>query len=303
MQINRAGIVRIADKSLAVWEEPVVRLTGKAGDEWRRLFKRQVFARIVQTLNRIGWKVDQHIEHAKQYGRSFANSFRICSKGDLRAELKISGRSISLEFWQGVNTPTRPDHGGRYEKIEAMPYLLRLEMNRTRNRIARYLTAVFSGYIIEDVQTPLPLQLTAMEKINRNYAASWHFKGYWAEYLANGNVQPSNRKSADGTLLEHGQPVWLRDYHGRWMQGTAYYNINNMWWVVLGRYAYTNRGSHELHTTQPPDLRSKDNRKRAIHSLRELLRTAIDSAEFERAALYRDQLALRGFDCRVKSHA
>lgn len=50
-----------------------------------------------------------------------------------------------------MNTPTRPDHGGRYESnLEAcMPYVLRLEMERTRRRIRDYLCNVFSGYTFD----------------------------------------------------------------------------------------------------------------------------------------------------------
>lgn len=299
-QINRSGIVRITDNTLAVWEDPGFAVIGKQGDLWQRQFKREVFARIVQTLNRLGWTVELHAEYLKRYGRRFSLNHRLCAKGHLRAELDLSGRCIRLEFWQGVNTPTRPDNGGRYERIEAMPYAIRLEMERARNRITRYLCNVFTDYRVEDVRTPRPLQVTAVEQIHAQYQLSWHFTGDWTDYVAKGQASAYNRKSADGALLEHGQRVWLRDYRGRWLRGTAYYNINNMWWVALDRYAYTNRACFELHTVPPADPRRKDNRDRAIGTLRKLLAAAITAAEFERAALYRDELAKHGFDCRPK---
>lgn len=298
-QINRSGIIRLTEGTLGVWEEPSISLAyGPQADQYKREFKRQVFARIVQTLNRIGWTVEAHAEHQKSYGRSFALNFRLCSKGHLRAELTLSGRHIELKFWQGLNTPTRPDYGGRYERIEAMPFAERLEMERTCKRITRYLCAVFTDYRVEDKRRPGPLQLTAVERIQAHYAECWHFKGDWADYVEKRQAYSYNRKSADGTQLEHGQRVWFRDYHGRWLRGTAYYNINNMWWVALDRYAYTNKACSELHTVQPAHLRRKDNRERAISTLRKLLDSAINAAEFERAALYRDQLAKHGFDCR-----
>lgn len=300
-QINRSGIICLAERHLGVWEDPSIRgFHGPEADQWSREFKRQVFARIVQTLNRIGWAVQAHAEHVKNYGRRFALNYRLCSKGHLRAQLRLSGRHIALDFWQGLNTPTRPDNGGRYEGIEAMPFAERLEMERTCQRITRYLCAVFADYSVKEKRRPGPLQLTAVEKIQAHYAESWHFKGDWADYVAKGQAYSYNRKSADGTQLEHGQRVWFRDDHGRWLRGAAYYNINNMWWVTLDRYAYTNKACFELHTAQPANLRRKDNRERAISTLRKLLDSAIKAAEFERAALYRDQLAKHGFDCRPK---
>lgn len=299
IQINRSGIVRHTEKTLGVWEEPPFPLgfTPQA-IAWGQEFKRVVFARIVQQMNRLGWHVEVSPDHLKRHGREFARKYRACSKGHLRAELSLSGRHISLEFWQGVNTPTRPDYGGRYERIEAMPYLIRLEMERTRRRITQYLCAVFTDYRVEDKRSPGRLQLTAVEKIHAHYQECWHFKGDWADYVARGQAYSYNRGSADCTLLEHGQRVWLRDGRGRWITGTAYYNINNMWWVALGRYDYTNVGSHQLHTVQPANLRQKQNRDRSVTALRRLLDAAIKSAQFERAALYRDQLAKHGFDCR-----
>ena len=54
-QINRTGRVSFGDASLCVWEE------GLGGslqerDAWEKAFKRQVFKRIIQALNRLGWK-------------------------------------------------------------------------------------------------------------------------------------------------------------------------------------------------------------------------------------------------------
>ena len=58
-QINRTGQVSFGDASLSIWEEGISEARKAGGWEgaqaWERKFKRQVFARIVQTLNRLGW--------------------------------------------------------------------------------------------------------------------------------------------------------------------------------------------------------------------------------------------------------
>lgn len=295
-RIERAGKIHFGDASLSIWEEGLSNARGAGGwdaaQTWGLQFKREVFARIVQTLNRLGWTVGPW-DQACQY-KAIALSHRTCHKGDLRAELRLSGRHIELLMWQGVNTPTRPDNGGRYEsdKEACMPYVLRLEMERTRRRIRDYLLNVFTEYSFEQKNRSIyskPLQLTAMERIEQRYAESCHFKGKdFAGYVAKGGGMSYNLKSGDGQVLEQGQRVWLTDSKGRWLQGTAFYNINNMWWVALGRYDYTNKSCSELRVTRPDEPRIKQNARLRRRRLEALLADAVTKMDFERAALLRD---------------
>lgn len=292
-QIDRTGVVNFGDASVSVWEEGISaarNADGYAGEKaWCLAFKRQVFARIVQTLHRIGWTVAQW-EDAERY-KAIAANHRTCSKGELKGELDVSGRSITFKMWQGVNTPTRSDHGGRYESnLEAcMPYVLRLEMERTRRRIRNYLCNVFSGYTFDSKSRSIyrkPLEKTAMERIEERYAESCHFKGDMAAYLkCNGyeDLPSYNRTSSDGKLLEHGQRVWTTDWHGRWIEGTALYNINSMWWVVTGRYDYTNKSASELRTTPPENPRVKQNQRQRRKRLEGLMADAVKVMDFDRA--------------------
>ena len=55
-QINRTGTVSFGDASFSIWEEGLGG-TRQERDNWVRTFKRQVFARIIQQLNRLGWTV------------------------------------------------------------------------------------------------------------------------------------------------------------------------------------------------------------------------------------------------------
>ena len=300
--VAREGKVSFGDASVSVWEDGIPAANSVDGfkkrDAWEAAFKRQVFARIVQTLNRLGWTVVQppiKPHDVKHYGgrvaRWASERHRDCSKGDLKGELEVSGRCINFKMWQGVNTPTRPDHGGRYESnLEAcMPYVLRLEMERTRRRIRDYLCNVFSGYTFDSKHRSIyrkPLQHTAMEIIQQHYSESWHYKGTdFEEYKAKKYGLPGNLRSADGVDLTHGQRVWTTDWHGRWVEGTALYNINNMWWVVLGRYDYTNKACFDLHTVPPPDVRKKQNQRQRRKRLEGLLAEAVKAMDFDRAKM------------------
>lgn len=301
-RIDRQGVVSFGDASIAVWEEGIAAARNAGGlkgaDAWEREFKRQVFARIVQTLNRLGWTCEVPQSYVKQYGLSFARDRRECSKGELKGLLEVSGRNIDFKMWQGVNTPTRPDHGGRYEsdKEGCMPYLLRLEMERTRSRIRDYLCAVFSGYTFESKKRSIyvkPLRFTAMEKIQQHYAESSHFRGDMGAYLKRSGyteLPAYNCKSADGQRLAHGQRVWTTDEHGRWIEGIAYYNTNSMWWVLLGRYDHTNKSCHELRTTPPPNVRAKDNASLRRKRLESELAKAVKAMNFRRAEVLKNIL-------------
>ena len=305
-RIARKGLISFGDASLSVWEEGLAGARNAGGyaavEAWELRFKREVFARIVQTLNRLGWACVVPADYVKQYGARFARDRRECSKGDLKGWLDISGRAITFEMWQGVNTPTRPDHGGRYEsdKEAVMPYVLRIEMERTRRRIRSYLLAVFTGYAFDDKSRSIyrrPPAQTAMQKIQESYARSWHFKGDMADYLRrNGYDQlPScNCTSLDGDRIEHGQRVWFRDYVGRVCEGVAYYNINNMWWVVTGRYDASNVGTSEIWTRCPPNPRVKRNARQRRKRLEQLLADATKAMDFERAMVLRDLLFPKG---------
>lgn len=272
-QIERAGSVSFGDASLDVWEDTMPPLSGldahKKRDAWEAAFKRQVFARIIQQLNRIGWTVQKppiNPLDVKHYGglvaRRATERHRDCSKGDLKGELRISGRTIEFDMWQGVNTPTRPDHGGRYEsdKEGCMPYVLRLEMERTRRRIRDYLCNVFSGYEFKPTSGPVVglMGVTAEEKAAHDRRTSGHYR----PALDRAEISmASNAIASDGGTIVHGARVWALDHKGRVITGTAYYSLNNRWQIVTGRYGLTYAGTESIFTSPPDNLRAKRNER------------------------------------------
>lgn len=292
-QIDRTGRVVFGDATLSVWEEG---LGGSPQERvaWEKAFKHQVFKRIIQTLNRIGWKLVIPQDYIEQYGQSFAEGHRYCVKGDLKADLSISGRCIELKMFQNVYAPDRPDHEGRYQsdKEKHMPYLMRLEMERARRRIKIYLCNVFSGYEFKTdridgrMNKRGPNHLTAMEWIQGCYETSWHFKGDLTTY----KISDYNLKSANGPPVSHGQRVWFADCKGRICTGIAYYNINNMWWVVTGKYDCRNIASFELFTVQPDNIRQKRNKNLREKTLKRLLNESVEVMAFERSTQLRDIL-------------
>jgi hypothetical protein len=132
-----------------------------------------------------------------------------------------------------------------------------------------------------------------LERIEQHYAESSHFKGDMAVYLKKNRYEklPSyNATSADKQQLEHGQRVWFFDRKGRICEGTAHYNINNMWWVVTGRYDYRNLSACELFTTCPDMPRMRRNDRLRRKRLEEELKSAVASMNFTRAQTLKEIL-------------
>lgn len=289
-RINRTGTITFGDASLNIIEEPG-RLKIQKQTEWDHTFKKQVFTRIIQTLNRIGWTCVIPEEYITTYSVSFARNYRQCNKGNLKAELELSGRCIHLKMFQNVNAPNRPDHDGQFEwnKELIMPYPLKLEMERTRRRIAAYLSNVFTGYKLQKSDPHMGFNgVTALEWIQHDTRKCWHYNKDIDR--RSGEDLGHNNQSADKAIIKHGQKVWTTDHKGRIRFGTSYYNINNMWWVVTGKYERLNKANFEIFVNQPKDLRTKLNHKQKKQRLQELLKKSIEAMNFEKAAILRDIL-------------
>lgn len=300
-RIDRTGTVNFGDASISIWEDGIsaARAAGgySAEKEWERLFKREVFARILQTMNRLGWTctmpaIDPHA--VKHYGgtvaRWSAERRRFCAKGDLKADLEISGRTISLKMFQSVNAPDRPDHDGRYQSdLEGhMPYVMRLEMDRTRRRIRDYLCNVFTRYVCGEPQPELGFNgVTALE-----YAAhARRTSGHYVPELGRARFSNSgNDKSADGYQLENGTPVYAINCDGRVISGVAFYSLNGNWQIVTGRYDLDYVWHNQVYVKSPGNVRVKRNADRRRKRLEAEMASAVKGMKFERAAQLRDIL-------------
>ncbi|MBN3822318.1 hypothetical protein G3O00_01625 [Burkholderia sp. Ac-20384] len=311
-RIERAGRVVFRDAALHVWEEGISDARNAGGyagaQRWEQQFKRDVFARIIQTLNRLGWTCTmQPIDErdVKHYGGNIARwaseRKRFCVKGNLKADLSISGRCIEFKMFQSVNTPTRADHEGRYEsnKEACMPYVIRLEMERTRRRIRDYLCGVFTGYEFDSpkIASPNPDPLAYFndswdgeyEKRRGIHRFKRGVDGWPSEH----EINSWNRKDKDGATLNHGDVRWMRDRKGRAICGRVYGGINGMWLFVYGpgHRDHTHESAGRFFTYRPGETPRKlvDDRERRKRIERELS-AAVEKMNFERAATLRDIL-------------
>lgn len=257
--------VSIHDAKLGIWQD-------NANDP---SFRVEVFAPLLKAMARRGWKVraDPHI--LKRY-RSLSPSHRLAARGDLRAEIKISGRVVEVEFWAetwAIDNPNGRRHD--FDKLKRMAYLDRLRVRLEMRRVLDWLRSIAPVTISTSEWTGL----TPMQRIERRYAQSWHTDKTLGRPVCSHDY---NRRSGDGELLEHGSTVWFVDRKGRIGRGAAFYNINNMWWVVAGG-ELINLANHEIFRRPPADLRVKFNKRQRRIRLEAELAQAVRRMDFRRA--------------------
>jgi hypothetical protein len=281
----REGLICTHDASLSVWEEgiPSPHAPGgfKARDAWEAQFKADVFGRIAATLADLGWTVGKW-DRAEMYPAIAHNHHTCHHASGLEAELSVSGRSVELEMWQDV-TPSEHPNGGKYDfdKLKRMPYLLRLQVERTRRRVTQALCEAFPGY---SVKPPTPvmglLGVTAEEMALHQRMTNGHYK----PELGRAEISmASNAIARDGGTIEHGGKVWARDYKGRVVTGTAYYSLGDNWDIVTGRYGLLRAHAGDIFTRPPENLRVKRNQRDARKRLERELQAAMKAMNFKRA--------------------
>lgn len=291
--VPRAGTIHFNDAGLSIWEEGLGAARSAGGHQcaeaWERQFKREVFTRIIQTLNRLGWTCVVPPEDIAEYSLAFARNRRYCRKGELQADLSITGRTIRFDMFQEVNAPDRPDNGGRYQsdKEGHMPYTMRLEMERTRRRIRTYLLNVFTEYAFKPSRPTLGVMgVTGMEFS----AYRRRTTGHYVPALDRAQFTSTHEAlSADGHSLENGMRVYAID-NGRVISGTAYFILGGNWHVVTGRYAVSQVWHTQIWKQCPGNPRVKRNSKQRRQRLEAELAKAIAAMRFERAAVLRDIL-------------
>ncbi|RWB67659.1 MAG: hypothetical protein EOQ49_25080 [Mesorhizobium sp.] len=263
--------VNIHDTHIGIWQDD-------AHDE---TFRSEVFGTLIRGMRGRGWHVHEDPEIRRRF-HILNSSHRLAARGNMRASIEIAGRCIKVEFW-AQTWPIDNRNGRRYDfrKLQRLDYLDRLRFCLEARRIVAWLETIAPVTVKQD--TP---NATAMERIEKRYAESWHRDKVLGRPTWSGDY---NRQSQDGALLEHGQTVWFPDRKGRIVRGTAYYNINNMWWVVAGGELH-NEGCHSLMTAPPADLRKKRNERGRRSKLERKLALAIERMDFQRAELIKNIL-------------
>ncbi|MED3549981.1 hypothetical protein [Cytobacillus praedii] len=197
-----------------------------------------------------GWMIDidpYYLEHYKLLAKD--NFLGI--KGDLKFVAEKYRMGFKIEFFQEVNFKNR--NGGKYDfdKLKLMPYLIRCSFLVELNHIKSFCAT--EGY--EDRSEP-PVKRKAFDNVMKKIKSCCHYKE-GKELPEYDGLPKYNCTDKDGKQIRNGDVKYFRDNKGRLQRGTVYHNINNMWWIILHEYKYTNIAAFKLF-----DLDTAENRIR-----------------------------------------
>lgn len=257
----------IHDSHIGIWQD----------DPWDDTFRSEVYGALIRQMRGRGWLIGRD-DRIHQHHRILSPNHRVGARGTLLCGIELSGRVVKVEFWSTTAKQIN-SNGRRYDfnKMQRMSKLDRLRVELEFRRVVAWL----EGLAPLEVKRRDDEQLKPMERIQKGYAESWHSDKALGRPVCNSDY---NRKSADGQLLEHGQTVWVPDNKGRMLRGVAYYNINNMWWIIAGGMLF-NKACFEIFAAVPDDLRKKRNERASRNRLEKALQIAVQRMDYQRAQL------------------
>lgn len=255
----------IHDSHIGIWQD----------DPRDDTFRSEIYGALIRQMRDRGWSIGRNDQVHRHY-RCLSPDRRVGARGTLLCDIEISGRVVKAEFWSTTAQQKNPN-GRRYDfdKMKGMSKLDRLRVELEFRRIVAWL----EGLAPVEVKRRDEQNLPPMSRIERGYAESWHSDKKLGRPICKYDY---NRKSADGHMLEHGQTVWMPDRKGRIIRGTAFYNINNMWWIIAGG-ALFNKGCFEIYAATPGDLRQKRNDRIRRKRLESELQIAVQRMDYRRA--------------------
>ena len=177
-------------------------------------------------------------------------------KRDLEFELRRYPVGFSFEFYQ--NIVFENPNGGRYDfgRFEKMPYTVRLMfLNETRH-MKEFLENLGC------IDNSKPIYGLAEDKIKLDFVECWHHPQKSMDFklsdldgeTCEGDYNHTDR---DKKIILNGQVKYFRHWDGRLRRGRVYHNINNMWWVILDRFKYTNIADFQLFDPTPDDFKNR----------------------------------------------
>lgn len=188
------------------------------------------FYRIMNMLAAEGFIVRQNPDVDKIIRRDYW----IGKRGDLEFDAQKYPNGFKIQFFQNVVHQNR--NGGKYDfdKLEKMPYLIRLQYQKYMNRIVNLLES------LADVENrTIPRMKFAEDQIKTDLVYNWHRYNSMDFNLhdLDGKV-PENTgyysKDKNGKEIRNGDMKYFRNHwNGYLMRGRVYYRANMHWWAII----------------------------------------------------------------------
>ncbi|TCL39995.1 hypothetical protein EV210_101195 [Anaerospora hongkongensis] len=193
------------------------------------------------------------IRYDKDVAKCIRKDYWVGSKGELRFAVDRYPRGFKFQFYQEIVTENK--NGGRYDfdKYEKCPYLIRLSWINETNKIAMFLESLGANSRSDEKYK------FAEDKVKKHLVDNCHRPqkdmNFDLKDLHGTTCEGSyNNTDRDGKTICNGQVKYFR-YRGRLMRGIVYHNINNMWWVIINKFKYTNEADFELFDPTEEDFK------------------------------------------------
>lgn len=213
-----------------------------------------ILHRILNFMKDRGFHVGRDPDIEKNY-KCLNNDHWYGRKGDLEFKAHRYPAGWEIQFFQNIVFENRCGGFYDFDKYEKMPYMIKLVFRNEISHIRRLLIEL--GCVDESK----PVYKLASDNIKADYVSSCHYpqKSMDEFELKDLNGETSkysyNNQDRDGKTIYNGQIKYFRDWNGRLSRGIVYQNLNNMWWVILNDYEYTNRADFELFDPTEEDFK------------------------------------------------
>lgn len=216
-----------------------------------------VYIKCINALHRRGLKLKED----PYYKKSYAILSKYHKYGEwhgLECKTEIFPNGFRFEFYQNINTGDREPGNGYYcsDKYALMPYLIKKRAEIIWSIVLETVKKSDPDIIVKHTDLPALSEQAILSHCHDNHWRKFSptslsqigetVKEYTKNY---GNFSDRDKKP-----IECGQVKYFRNWNGRIYRGTVYHNINNMWWVRINKYSYTNVASFKLFDLTPKDL-------------------------------------------------
>ncbi|WP_285020281.1 UvrB/UvrC motif-containing protein [Novosphingobium sp. fls2-241-R2A-195] len=258
----------------------------------------ETFNRLLSVLADAGFAIGRDPQIEKNWpilGRYHREGKRSTPAGDLWFSAETYPTGCRIEFFQQVVTVN--SNGGKYDfdRRQKMPYLIGKAFEAALRRMRAHL--IERGFAEEvKLESPVPDPMAYfnakwnMEHERRNGTNRFQ-RGPdgWPDDTVIGSH--GNRLDRDKVRIEHGSVRYFRTHRGHLMRGRVYGGINGMWMVIYGPGLrdHTHLSCCELFLCDPREVPRRLH-PRGKARLQKALTAAVETENYERAIVLRDQL-------------
>lgn len=253
--------IRVSKSSAWLYFWLAGELTPRHNDAWKleNYVHKPLFEKCLRAFKAMGYKVTANPYYQENF-KCLSKYHKYAIKDGLECEIEICQTNFKFEFFQNLIQGERKPGDGKYEfkKLELMPYLMQKQMELAFNKLIKIISAEHS-ITVEQVDTPV-LSANAIVK----HCTNNHWK-VGSPVTVDDIVNCVRKDEGSYNTLDKnkkqiisGEIKYFRDSRtGRLMYGKAYHNINNMWWVILDKFKYTNIACFELFDATEDDFKQR----------------------------------------------